>query len=148
MKLPDEVRWLTGQWLAKADIDYRTAEALLRDEEPIPRVGRLPLSAGGGKVLEGIPCCAEIEFPKTHSIAQLLDFISAESPELAASLAETVRLTPFGVQIRYPGDLAELIPGQESEFFQLVGNTRQIVLGHLLPTQADEVDTTAEDATD
>ena len=35
MKLPDEVRWLTGQWLAKADIDYRTAEALLRDEEPI-----------------------------------------------------------------------------------------------------------------
>ena len=100
------------------------------------------------KVLEGIPCCAADRVLKTHSIAQLLDLISTESPELATSLAQTVQLTPFGVQIRYPGDLAELVRGQESEFFQLVENTRQIVLGHLGPSQADEVDTPAEDAPD
>lgn len=36
MKPPDEARLaLVQQWIAKADVDYRTAERLLRDAEPI-----------------------------------------------------------------------------------------------------------------
>jgi len=36
MQPPDEALLsLLRQWIAKADLDYRTAERLLRDEEPL-----------------------------------------------------------------------------------------------------------------
>jgi HEPN domain-containing protein len=36
MKLPDEaLLLLVRQWIAKAEVNYRTAERLVRDDEPI-----------------------------------------------------------------------------------------------------------------
>jgi hypothetical protein len=36
MKLPDEaLALLVRQWIAKAEVNYRTAERLVRDDEPI-----------------------------------------------------------------------------------------------------------------
>jgi HEPN domain-containing protein len=74
-----------------------------------------------------------VEFPKTHSIGRLLDLASAVAPELASSLADAISLTPFGVEIRYPGDLPELLPGEERKVFDLAKQTRDAILGQLDP---------------
>ena len=72
-----------------------------------------------------------VEFPKTHSIGRLLDLVSGVAPELAVSLADAISLTPFGVEIRYPGDFPELLPGEEWTVFNLAKRTRDAILAQL-----------------
>lgn len=47
------------------------------------------------------------EFPKTHAIEQLLDLLKEADVKTASSLKDAVVLTPYGVDIRYPGDQPE-----------------------------------------
>ena len=115
---------LVKQWIGRGDIDYRTAERLLRDEDPIRGAVALHCQQAVEKCLKAVLVSRQVEFPKTHSLAQLLDLISAFAPALAATLADTVPLAPFGVEIRYPGDLAEPLPGQERELFELAKRAR------------------------
>jgi len=67
------------------------------------------------------------------TIGRLLDLASAVAPELAPSLADAISLTPFGVEIRYPGDLPELLPGEEQTVFNLAKRTREAILAQLGP---------------
>jgi len=134
MKRPDDALLsLVRQWIGKAEIDYQTAERLLRDERPIRESIAFHCQQAVEKYLKAVLVARQIEFPKTHSIAQLLDLIAGFAPDLAAALADTVPLTPFGVQIRYPGDFAELLPGQERSVFELARKTRQAILDELGP---------------
>jgi len=72
-----------------------------------------------------------VEFPKTHSIGRLLDLVSSVAPELAVSLEEAVFLAPFGVEIRYPGDFPELLPGDEQTVFDLARRAREAIMAQL-----------------
>jgi hypothetical protein len=44
------------------------------------------------------------------------------------SLSGAQWLTPFGVAIRYPGDTAEMLPGDESKAVDIATQVRQVVL--------------------
>jgi len=132
MRPPDDpLSLLVKQWVGKGDIDYQTAGRLLRDDEPIRESIAFHCQQAVEKYLKAVLVSRQIEFPKTHSLAQLLDLISGFAPALATALADTVPLTPFGVQIPYPGDIAELLPGQEREVFVLATKARQSVLQEL-----------------
>lgn len=97
MKGPDDpLRDLVAQWIAKANIDYRTAVRLSADEDP-------------------------------HSIAQLLDLVETAEP----SLDDATVLTAFGVQIRYPGDFAEVLPGEEKTVLGVAARARSAVFAAL-----------------
>ena len=93
----------------------------------------LPTNSSEAPYLKTFLVWRQVEFPKTHSIGQLLDLVSAVAPELAASLAEVISLTPFGAEIRYPGDFPELLPGEERTFFELAMRTREAILAQLEP---------------
>ncbi|MBZ5624241.1 MAG: HEPN domain-containing protein [Acidobacteriia bacterium] len=103
MKPPDDpLLSLVRQWAAKAEIDYQTAERLLKDDDPIRESVAFHSQQAAEKYLKAFLVLRRIEFPKTHSIAQLLDLVASVDMALADSLTDTVALTPFGVQIRYP----------------------------------------------
>jgi len=72
-----------------------------------------------------------VEFPKTHGIGRLLDLVSGVAPDLSTALADAISLTPFGVEIRYPGDLPELLPGEERTVFNLAKRTREAIRAQL-----------------
>ena len=55
------------------------------------------------------------------------------APELATSLEEAEVLSPFGVDIRYPGDFPELLPGQERDLFEVSRRVREAVMARLSP---------------
>ena len=132
MKLPDDpLLSLVKQWAAKAEIDYQTANRLLQDEEPIRESIAFHCQQAVEKYLKALLVLYQIEFPKTHSIAQLLDLIASTDTALADSLKETVALTPFGVQIRYPGDFPDVLPGQERMLFALSARARAAILAQL-----------------
>ena len=140
MKPPREriVRSLVQQWIAKADLDYRTAQSLLRDPEPIRESIAFHCPHAGEKYLKAFLVWKRIEFPKTHSISQLLDLVSSVAPELASSLESSQFLTPYGVEMRYPSDFPEMLPGQEETAFGLARNVREAILAQLMPYVEEE----------
>ena len=50
---------------------------------------------------------------------------------LADSLGGAKWLTPFGVEIRYPGDTAEMLPGDEGKAIEIAEKVKQVVLAIL-----------------
>ena len=41
------------------------------------------------------------------------------------------RLTPFGVEIRYPSDAAEMLPGDEVKAIEIARGVKKVVTGML-----------------
>ena len=70
----------------------------------------------------------QIEFPKTHDIAKLLDRVAAANANMAESLRDADVLTPFGVEVRYPSDAPELLPGGETEAIDMARRVKEDVL--------------------
>jgi hypothetical protein len=65
MKPPDRVLFeLVGQWVAKADIDYRTAQRLRNDAEPIRESVAFHCRQSVKKYLKGVSCVAGRRVPE------------------------------------------------------------------------------------
>jgi HEPN domain-containing protein len=80
----------------------------------------------------------QIDFPKTHDIGKLLAGVAAiDLPQVLSSLATALReadtLTPFGVEVRYPSDAPELLPGEEADALAIARQTRDAVMAVLAP---------------
>ena len=80
------------------------------------------------KYLKALLTRYQTEFPKTHDIKTLLQL--AGDP-VADSLGAAKWLTPFGVEIRYPGETAEMLPGDEDKALEIASQVRQVVLAIL-----------------
>jgi HEPN domain-containing protein len=74
-----------------------------------------------------------IEFPKTHDIAKLLDRMAAMNADMAELLRDADALTPFGVEVRYPSDAPELLPGGETEAINIARRVKDSVTISLQP---------------
>lgn len=132
MKPPDTVlRDLVRQWTAKADVDFRTAEWLLKAPDPIRESIAFHCQQAAEKYLKAFLVSLRIEFPKTHDLEELLDLLTPVRPAVAADLEGIKFLNPFGVAVRYPGDFPELLPGQEQKVLELASKTRKAILALL-----------------
>jgi HEPN domain-containing protein len=108
MKPPEQVKLvLAAQWLAKADQDIKAAAALLGAESPLPYPACFHAQQAAEKYLKALLTWQQIEFPKTHDIDQLLDLLQPSAPETAAALRQAAALTPYGVELRYPGEQSD-----------------------------------------
>jgi len=115
MKPREEVRReFVRQWVSKADEDLGLAKHILTVDAPF--LGALVFHAQQAveKYLKAFLVSKEIDFPKTHNIAVLLELVARCDPTLAESLHETVALTQYEVEGRYPGDLPE-VTGEEAQ---------------------------------
>jgi HEPN domain-containing protein len=134
MRPPEEVRREhVRRWLAKADSDYRVAERLASDAEPLREAVAFHCQQAAEKHLKALLVRHGIEFPKTHSIGELLDLLAPVSGDTASSLGEAAVLTPYGVEIRYPSDFPDVLPGEEAELLKLTRQVRKAVLDLLDP---------------
>jgi HEPN domain-containing protein len=75
----------------------------------------------------------QIEFPKTHVIRRLLILLEPLDPAMVEALDDANWLSPFGAEIRYPGDRAEALPGEEVRARQLAQKVRDAVMAVLGP---------------
>lgn len=132
MKPRDEVkRKLVGQWLAKAEQDLDAAEMLRSGEPPLLYPACFHAQQAGEKYLKALLTWHQIEFPKTHSLGELLDLLKQKDAELASSLRDAVILNPYGVNIRYPGDAPEPSRKEAEEARVIVLKIRDGVLRRL-----------------
>ena len=109
MQPPEEQvrRELVGQWVHKADQRIRAAETLLSVDPPLLYPSCLHSQQAAEKHLKALLTWHQVEFPKTHSIRELLNLAKTVDPSLTGQLMETAALTLYGVEVRYPAHLPE-----------------------------------------
>jgi HEPN domain-containing protein len=105
MKSPEEVRReFVREWLEKAGRDLAAGSHLLTGEGGFPESVAFHAQQAAEKYLKALLVWHQVEFPRTHDIARLLELIAPVDADLAAGLDEAASLTPYGVDYRYPGD--------------------------------------------
>lgn len=117
-------------WVEKADADLDAAENLapaVASSARLRGVVAFHCQQTVEKYLKALLTFYQIEFPKTHEIRRLLALVSRENPEVAENLGYANWLGPFGVDIRYPGDAAEMLPGDELRAIEIARMARAAV---------------------
>jgi HEPN domain-containing protein len=85
------------------------------------------------KYLKALLTRHQTEFPKTHVIRHLLLLLQPVEPALANALEDANWLSPFGVDIRYPADFPETLPGDEARALELARRVKNAVTAALHP---------------
>src|SRR5947207_1179747 len=113
--LETALRQLVEQWIEKANTDFEAAEQLSTQSGRFPVIVAFHCQQAVEKYLKAFLVYRQVEFPKTHDIAKLLERVAIVDAATAESLKEADSLTPFGVEARYPSDAPELLASGEVE---------------------------------
>jgi HEPN domain-containing protein len=129
MRPADEVkRDIVRQWLAKAEEDLGAAEVLISHKTSYLSAVGFHCQQAAEKFFKALLTFNQIEFPKTHDLGALLDLVGPIDASLADSLSEISLLNPYGVEIRYPGDMPDIEPEDAQEALELAKRVREAVL--------------------
>ena len=109
MRPPEEevIRKIVGEWVRKADQDIASAQALLSQDPPLLYPSCFHSQQAAEKYLKAYLTWRQVEFPKTHSIREILNLVKTVDEELATNLLPAAVLTPYGVDVRYPSDIPD-----------------------------------------
>jgi HEPN domain-containing protein len=134
MKPPDvALRELVGQWIRKAESDCEAASHLLPEGERFRGIIAFHCQQAVEKYLKAFLVLHQVEFPKTHDIGKLLGWVAGIDAPLAEALRDADSLTPFGVEVRYPTDAPELLPGGETTALDIARRVKAAVMARLEP---------------
>jgi len=99
---------LTGEWIAKAEGDYRTAGREWRVlRQPNYDAVCFHAQQATEKYLKARLQDADIAFEKTHNLIRLLDLVLTVEPTWDAFRPDLGVLNQFAVAFRYPGESAQ-----------------------------------------
>ena len=99
---------LVNEWLEKAEEDYALIKHLMSDNAPYFSAIAFHAQQAVEKFLKAYLVMHQQEFPKTHDIDRLLDLIQDVDEALSERLRQIGVLSPYGVDIRYPGDFPDV----------------------------------------
>lgn len=134
MKPLDEVRLrILAEWLRKANADIELAEHLLSEDAIFPNAMAYHCQQAAEKYLKAFLTCHQVAFPKTHDIGQLLDLVEAIDNRLASSLRDVIVLSPYGIELRYPGDHPDVTSDEAREAVRSARKVRESVMKCLPP---------------
>jgi HEPN domain-containing protein len=133
MRPPErEIRRLVAEWIRKADLDFSTSVRLSAEPE-FRDIVVFHAQQAVEKYLKALLTRHQTEFPKTHVIRRLLLLLQPVEPRLADALEDANWLSPFGVDIRYPADFPETLPGDEARALEVAGRVKNAVMTVLDP---------------
>lgn len=132
MRSPEQVlRDLVRQWLRHAEEDFQVAQELMeRGRVSYNPVG-FHAQQAAEKFIKALLTRHGVAFPKTHSIRILLELAVPTLPDLYDRLISAHILTPYGVDIRYPGESPTLGRDEGAEAVRLAASVRTEVLSRL-----------------
>lgn len=129
MKPPDKIRdEFVRQWLLKAEEDFNAAKSLLSYGTSFLATVCFHSQQAAEKYLKAFLTYHQVEFPKTHDIDELLDLVATTDSKLSESLRDTIVLTNYSVNVRYPVDLSNMTANDAQQAIQLAEKVRSLVL--------------------
>ena len=133
MKPPEEaLKDLVRQWIAKADDDFQLAGKLLEEREFLSAAG-FHSQQSTEKYLKAFLVAHQIDFRKTHNIGELLDMVEKIDSELSRFLDKAIILNPYGVDVRYPGDIPDVNLEDATEAVEIARKVRITILKLIAP---------------
>lgn len=133
-----KLRDLVRDWLRKADLDCDVAARLASEGDRFRDIVTFHSQQAVEKYLKAILVRHQVEFRKTHDIEMLLHIVGEVEPFIAEGMADAKWLTPFGVDIRYPGDFPETLPGDKVRALGLAQGAREATIALLSPFIVEE----------
>lgn len=100
----DEVK----AWLDKASSDLLAARILIEHSPLVLGPAAFHCQQAAEKTLKAFLVWRSVPFEKVHSLVYLMDLCEKEEPALAFLREEAASLSPYAVEIRYPGDAPEI----------------------------------------
>ncbi len=120
-------RKIVRQWIAKAETDLEDAGILVSQKSRgLGGVG-FHSQQCVEKYLKAFLVAHQVDPPQTHNIGRLLDLVATKEGALADSLRDATALNPYGVEVRYPSDLADISPELAREVLGLASKVRDAV---------------------
>ena len=89
--------------MRKADEDWLAAKWLLSEDSPVHTPALFHLQQAAEKWLKALLIHKNRDFDRRHDLHYLLELLQEKSLNIHADLMD--ELSPFAVEIRYPGDL-------------------------------------------
>ena len=121
-------------WLQKAGSDLLAAQILIRYSELALGPAAFHCQQAAEKTLKAFLISRAVPFDRVHSLVYLLDLCEVEEPTLAALREHTEMLSPYAVEIRYPGDIIEISSEEARQAFAAALAVWDRVL-HLIPAE-------------
>jgi HEPN domain-containing protein len=117
---------ITGEWIAKAEGDFATAQRELSAKDQL-NYDAVCFHAQQcvEKYLKAFLQEANISFPRTHDLADLLSLALSIEPTWTQMTGDLNTLSAFAVEYRYPGDSADLDEAKEA--LQICKNVREVI---------------------
>lgn len=132
MRPPDVIKHrVVREWLRKAEADFELAKHLLAERALFWNAVVFNCQQAAEKYLKAFLAWHQVAFPKTHDLEQLLDLVMTVDADLSESLRDVIVLTPYGVELRYPGDRPDATSDETRDAVQLASRVRDAVMKHL-----------------
>ncbi|GAB4494896.1 MAG: hypothetical protein OHK0052_01050 [Anaerolineales bacterium] len=129
----DELQSYILAWLQKATNDLKTASILLHaqdDDKPFDMVC-FHCQQAAEKYLKGYLAFLNLNIPRTHNIAQLIELGAQNDPLLRAYLSAD-ELTPYGVNIRYPDEISVPLESEAWQAYQRAIELKEYILAQII----------------
>ena len=131
MQHNDLIIELVNEWRDKAEEDYALIRYLISDNTSYFSAITFHAQQAVEKFLKAFLVFHQKEFPKTHDIDRLLDIIQSIDELLATHLRPTGTLSPYGVDVRYPGDFPDVHENDARNAIRLVELTEIAICSKL-----------------
>lgn len=134
MRSPEQVKWdFVQAWIRKAETDLSACRSLVAADLPAYYPAAFQAQQAAEKFLKALLTCHQVPFGKTHEIGKILALAGRASPGIEESLSDADRLTPYGVDVRYPADQPEVNRDEAQTALHLAEKVRETILGVLKP---------------
>ncbi len=119
-------------WFKKAENDLINAENTIKMEFPPTDTICFHAQQCAEKYLKGFLTFHEIDFPKTHSLEDLVLLCKGVAPKMESELDDIEILSSYGVEVRYPDEIYYDIPKDDAqEAIDLAKKVKTVVLKYL-----------------
>ena len=130
--MSDDRSAVAQAWFAKAENDLAAAHQIMLMDSPPTDTVCFHAQQCAEKYLKGLLTYHQIDFPKTHSLEDLLELCQKAVPGITSELPDIEILSNYGVQVRYPDETYDPIPLKDAEeALAIAEKVKQTVLKHM-----------------
>jgi len=103
------------EWVKRGEWDWRSAHLLFEAEAPVPETACFHAQQAVEKILKAFLISRRAAAPRTHNLVALLDAAVELEPSTANLKEVCSLLTPYAVDLRYPGDIGVVEQGEAED---------------------------------
>ena len=125
------------EWVKRGEWDWRSAHLLAEAKSPVLETACFHAQQAVEKILKAFLVSRGKAVPRTHNLVALLDGAVELEPSIADLQEACSLLTPYAVDLRYPGDIGIVEPGEAEDALLMMNKAWSRIAAFLPPESRD-----------